>query len=46
MHEVELHALAGREPQRAVGELGDAVERQPLLGLSRPPGTDARTMHE
>ena len=32
VHDVELHALAGGEAHRAVGELGQAIEGQPLLG--------------
>ena len=32
MDEVELHALAGRQAHRPVGELGEAVEGEPLLG--------------
>ena len=32
VHDVELHALAGRQAHRAVGEVGQAVEGQPLLG--------------
>ena len=35
-HEVELHPLAGREPHRAVGEVGEAVLGQPLLGGQAP----------
>ena len=31
-HDVELHALARRQAHRAVGQLGDPVERLPLLG--------------
>ena len=31
VHEVELHALAGREAHRSVGQLGETVEGQPLL---------------
>ena len=32
VHDVELHALAGRQAHRAVGQVGEAVEGQPLLG--------------
>ena len=32
MDEVELHALAGRQAHRPVGQLGEAVEGEPLLG--------------
>ncbi len=32
VHDVELHALASGEAHRAVGQLGQAIERQPLLG--------------
>ena len=38
MHHVELHALARGEAQRAAGELGQAVECQPLLGRDTSAG--------
>ena len=45
-HAVELHRLAGGEPDAPVGELaGDLVERQPLLRAEAPPG-DGHTDHE
>ena len=44
--EVVLHALPGRQAQRAVGELGERSRASHCSGLITPPGTDARTMHE
>ena len=32
VHEVELHALAGGQAHRAVGDVGQAVEGEPLVG--------------
>ena len=43
-HDVELHALAGGQAHRAVGEVGDAVERQPLLG-GEPAARDGGAHH-
>ena len=44
VHDVELHALAGRQAHRAVGEVGDPVERQPLLA-AQPAAGNGRPDH-
>ena len=44
VHDVELHALAGRQAHRAVGEVGDPVERQPLLA-AEPAARNGRPDH-
>jgi hypothetical protein len=44
VHDVELHALAGRQAHRAVSQVGEPIEGQPLLGRQLTTG-DGRAHH-